>query len=106
MKSLISYICLVGFLLIGIAAVEAADLRSGASRFEGKITGISGNTITIRDSKGNEKRLEVRSVGGIKTGMVALCEEDCGRTIRVGDEIINVQRVLSSSEAQRSPGNR
>lgn len=81
-----------------MAAAEADDLGSGTSRFGGKITGISGNIITIRDSKGNEKRLEVRSVGGIRNGMTAICEEDCGR-IRVGDEVINVQRVLSSPEA-------
>ena len=99
MKNIISCIYLVGFLVISISVIEVADLKSEARRFEGKITAISGNTITIKDSAGNGKRLEVRSVGGLKTGMVATCEEDCGSKIRIGDKIINVQRELPCCDA-------
>jgi len=98
MKKMISYICLAAALMTAIASVHAADPGLAASRFWGTITNISDNTITISDSKGNEKRLEVRSVIGIAKGMTATCEEDCGR-VRVGDQIIRVQRVLSSPEA-------
>ena len=88
MKNLIIYVCLASLLLVGVADVYAAG------QYSGKITKISGKIITLKNSQGSEKLLEVSSVIGVKIGMIAFCEEDCGRTIRVGDKIINVVRVL------------
>lgn len=102
MNKLITYVCLMSILLLGVASAEAADDGLTTSRkllqFKGKITNISGHTITIRDSNGTVKQLLIDSEVGIKEGMDAICERDCERTIRVGDKIINVQRVLPPPE--------
>lgn len=62
----------------------------------GKITGISGNTITITDDRGRTKTLEMETTKGLAIGdKTGWCEEDCGR-LKIGDQTIRVQRVIES----------
>jgi hypothetical protein len=60
----------------------------------GKIASIKGNVVTIVDSQGNTKTLELATVKdlapGTKTGW---CEDDC-RVLSIGDKSIRVQRVI------------
>jgi hypothetical protein len=59
-----------------------------------KIINIKDNLITIEDANGRVKNLQVGSTAGIKIGMIAICEEDCGKMIRIGDKNIKVHRVF------------
>jgi len=96
----------LSFLLVGVAVsagiapgdshlVErgaSVKVQEGAGKIEGKITGIKGNVITLTDAKGVARRVEVKSVAGIKLGSVAWCEDDC-RSLQIGNKIVNVMGV-------------
>ncbi len=88
----------VGILAIGAAAfaMNKTDkgIKQGNAVVEGKVTGIKGNLVTIKDSKGGELVLEVRSVSGLRVGAPAWCEEDCGKFLKVGSTVVNVQKVI------------
>jgi hypothetical protein len=59
-----------------------------------QITSIQGNVVTIKDSEGGITVLEVRSAAGLSVGASATCEEDCGKTLNIGNKVINVQKVI------------
>lgn len=88
----------LGILAIGSAAyaMNKTDkgIKQGNAVVEGKVTGIKGNLVTIKDSKGGEMVLEVRSVAGFRVGAPAWCEEDCGKSLKVGSTVVNVQKVI------------
>ena len=68
-----------------------SPLRIG---FNGEVTNITGNVITLMDKAGNKRILEIMSVAGIQIGAIAICEEDCGRGIKIGDKFIQVRRII------------
>lgn len=88
----------VGILAIGAAAfaMNKTDkgIKQGNAVVEGKVTGIKGNLVTIKDSRGGELVVEVRSVAGLRVGAPAWCEEDCGKSLKVGSTVVNVQKVI------------
>lgn len=96
----------LSFLLVGVAvsaetppgglrpAEKGAPVKvqGGARKIEGKITSIKGNVVTLMDAKGVARRIEVKSVTGIKLGEVAWCEDDC-RSLQIGSKVVNVMGV-------------
>lgn len=92
----------VGILAIGVSALAMNKSEKGIIQgkviVEGKVTSIKGNVVTIKDSKGGELVLEVRSTAGLKVGSPATCEEDCGHTLKVGRTVVNVQKVIKKNQ--------
>ncbi|GAM07892.1 hypothetical protein OR1_00161 [Geobacter sp. OR-1] len=79
-------------------SVSALAMNKSEKGIEGTVTSIKGNVVTIKDSKGGELLLEVRSTAGLKVGLPAWCEEDCGRTLKVGSTVVNVQKVIKKNQ--------
>jgi hypothetical protein len=97
-KKLISTVVMAGVLLSGasIFAMTKADKngKQVISVTNVRVTAIKGNVITIKDDKGIERVLELKSVEGIKIGTSGTCEEDCGRTLKIGEKNITIQKVI------------
>jgi hypothetical protein len=97
-KKLISTVVIVGVLLGGASAfaMTKAD-RNGKqviSVINVRVTAIKGNVITLKDDNGIERVLEIKSVEGIKIGTSGTCEEDCGRTLKIREKDITIQKVI------------
>lgn len=92
----------VAILAIGVPALAMNTSQKGTiqgkAKVEGMVTSIKGNVVTIKDSKGGELILEVRSTVGLKVGSPAWCEEDCRQTLQAGNTVINVQRVIKKNQ--------
>lgn len=92
----------VAILATGISALAMnkgeKGITQGKAKVEGKVASIKGNVVTIKDSKGGELILEVRSTAGLKVGSPAWCEEDCGQTLKVGSTVVNVQKVIKKNQ--------
>ena len=61
--------------------------------FRGRVTAIK-HTITVENEKGLVHILEINSLSGLEIGDIAICEEDCGKSIRIGDKVVEVQRLI------------
>lgn len=76
--------------------------------FQGKVTDIKGNVITLTDTKGQTRIFEVDSAAVLKIGSDAWCEQDCRKQIRTANNVINVRRVLigmsKSDQVEKAPG--
>lgn len=95
---------------LSILLVSVFILASGAAAFAmnktdktgdresiilgGRVTSIKDNVVTIKDKKGAEHIFEVGSTAGLKVGVSATCEEDCGRKLKLGAKVVNVQKVI------------
>jgi hypothetical protein len=97
-KKFIPAILMASILLSGasVFAMTKADknVKQVISIINVKVTAIKGNVITIKDDKGIERVLEIKSVEGIKIGTNGTCEEDCGRTLKIGEKDITIQKII------------
>lgn len=97
-KKIIALTAAASLLLAGVTAFAMNKSERGGERgiiiIGGKVTNIKGNLVTVKDNKGEEKTFEVSSTTGLKVGAPALCEEDCGKQLRIGNTVVNVQRVM------------
>ncbi len=65
-------------LVLGVSSSFAQDsgkakgMSKGSEKgiiiINGKVTGVKGNTITVKDDAGRERTLDVKDAGGIKAG--------------------------------------
>jgi hypothetical protein len=67
--------------------------RTRVLMISGKVTLISGNAISITDGRGLQRSFEIDSTAGIKIGMNATCDGDCGRALKIGNRSVRVRRV-------------
>lgn len=63
------------------------------TEYVAKITGIKGNTLVLKNYKGEVRKVDAASVAGITVGTAAKCEgKDC-TTLRIGHKPIKVKEV-------------
>lgn len=100
-KKLVSMVVVAGLLVTSGAAfaMTKTDKESGQKPIimQGKVTDIKDNIITVKDNKGIERQFELNSAAGIKIGENAICEEDCGKGLKIGDREIRVMRVIGNA---------
>jgi hypothetical protein len=101
-KKLVSMVVVAGFLITGGTAFAVTKTDKGSEQgiiiIQGKVTDIKGNVITIKDNKGIKRKFELYSAAGIRIGEIAICEEDCGKGLRIGDKVIKVKRVIEDDQ--------
>ena len=94
-KKIVLMVVVVGLLMTGVSvfAMTKAD-KGGRIVTNVRVTSIKGNVITVRDDKGMERILEIKSVEGIKVGANGICQEDCGGKLKIGRKDITIQKVI------------
>jgi len=100
-KKTILMVVVVSLLMTGGVAFAMTKADKGGDQaiiiIGGRVTQIKGNIITIMDNQGIERQFELNSAADIKIGASAICEEDCGKGLRIGDRSIRVKRVLETA---------
>jgi hypothetical protein len=99
LKKLLCGMGVAGLIMSGFMTVTAQEQKEPLGRragngFSGKVTNIKGNVITVMDNKGGKRVLEIKATDGLKVGASAICEEDCGRGIKIGEKVITVRKVV------------
>ncbi|MEN6620207.1 MAG: hypothetical protein ABFD50_01465 [Smithella sp.] len=92
-KKIITFILIIGVLLIGTTSFAMTKAEKNII-YNGKITAIKGNKITVTDEKNVKTIFEVKSVEGLTVGTKVWCEDDCRRGLKINEKIFNVRKIM------------
>ncbi len=91
-KKIFTLILITGVLLTGTNSLAMTKAEKNII-YNGKITAIKGNKVTVTDEKNVKTIFEVKSVEGLKVGTKVWCEEDCGKGLKINEKVFKVQKI-------------